>query len=128
MWPLVLRKKYYLRLGLTILQLVNKDTPCTVAGWFIIKPKIPNLGKFWRALHWKMLMCLMDIWNILRTFGVFYGHLEYFTDISENFDNLVVFCVHLAHLFRFWYRATRKIWQPWLLVEVETYTTCYTAH
>jgi hypothetical protein len=35
----------------------------------------------------------MDIWYILWTFGIFYGHLEYF--------------------FPFWYVASRKIWQPW---------------
>jgi hypothetical protein len=23
-----------------------------VARWFVFKPKIPNLGKFWRALEW----------------------------------------------------------------------------
>jgi hypothetical protein len=23
-----------------------------VARWYIFKPKNPNLGKFWRALHW----------------------------------------------------------------------------
>jgi hypothetical protein len=26
--------------------------------------KNPNLGKFWRALVWKMLIYFMDIWNI----------------------------------------------------------------
>jgi hypothetical protein len=37
----------------------------------------PNLGKFLKALDWKMLKHFMDIWNILRTFGIFYGHLGY---------------------------------------------------
>jgi hypothetical protein len=27
--------------------------------------KNPNLGKFWRALEWKMLKYFMAIWNIL---------------------------------------------------------------
>jgi hypothetical protein len=31
--------------------------------------KTPNLGKFWWALEWKMLVYLMVIWNILWTFG-----------------------------------------------------------
>jgi hypothetical protein len=42
----------------------------------------------------------MDIWNILRTFGIFYDHL-------------VHFFVHLVHFFRFWYHGPIKIWQPW---------------
>jgi hypothetical protein len=30
--------------------------------------KNPNLGKFWRALDWTMLIYFMTIWNILRAF------------------------------------------------------------
>jgi hypothetical protein len=56
--------------------------------------KNPNLGKFWRALDWKLLMYLMAIWNILHTFRIFC-------------DNLVHFV-----FFRFWYYALWKIWQP----------------
>jgi hypothetical protein len=37
--------------------------------------KIPNLGTFWRALEWKMLVYLLAIWNILTQFGIVYGHL-----------------------------------------------------
>jgi hypothetical protein len=37
--------------------------------------KLPNLGKFWRALKWKMLVHFMAVWDILWQFGVFYGHL-----------------------------------------------------
>jgi hypothetical protein len=37
--------------------------------------KNPNLGKFWRALEWKMLVYFMVIWNILLPFGIFYGRL-----------------------------------------------------
>jgi hypothetical protein len=33
--------------------------------------KNTNLGKFWRARDWKMLIY------------IFYGHLEYFTDIWD---------------------------------------------
>jgi hypothetical protein len=36
------------------------------------------LGKFWRASDGKMLICLMAILNILRTFGIFYDHLVHF--------------------------------------------------
>jgi hypothetical protein len=37
--------------------------------------KNPNLGKFVRALEWKMLVYFMPIWNILPPFGIAYGHL-----------------------------------------------------
>jgi hypothetical protein len=43
--------------------------------------KNPNLGKFWRATDWKMLLYIMAIWNILQTFGKFYDHLEHFVFI-----------------------------------------------
>jgi hypothetical protein len=51
-----------------------------------------NLGKFWSALDWKMLIYFMAICNIreiIRPFGSF--------------------CVHLVHFFRFWYHVPRKI-------------------
>jgi hypothetical protein len=37
--------------------------------------KNPNLGKFWSALEWKMLLYFMTIWNILRPFGIMGGRL-----------------------------------------------------
>jgi hypothetical protein len=37
--------------------------------------KNPELGKFWRDFDWKMLIYFMAIWNILRTFEIFYDHL-----------------------------------------------------
>jgi hypothetical protein len=37
-----------------------------------LQTKNPNLGKFWRALDWKMLIHFMSIWNALLTFGIFY--------------------------------------------------------
>jgi hypothetical protein len=43
--------------------------------------KNPNLGKLWRTLEGKMLVDFVAIWNILRPFGIFYGHLVYFTAI-----------------------------------------------
>jgi hypothetical protein len=36
--------------------------------------KAPNLGNFLRTLECKRLVDFMAIWNILRTFGIFYGH------------------------------------------------------
>jgi hypothetical protein len=48
--------------------------------------KNPNLGKFWRVLHWKMLRSLMAIWNMLRSFGKFYDHLVHFVLIWYIFS------------------------------------------
>jgi hypothetical protein len=38
--------------------------------------KNDNLSKFLRALKWKRWVNFMTVWNILQTFGIFYGHLE----------------------------------------------------
>jgi hypothetical protein len=38
--------------------------------------KNANLGKFFRALQWKMLVNFMDNWSILRLFGTSYGILS----------------------------------------------------
>jgi hypothetical protein len=47
---------------------------------------IPNLGKFLRALDWKMLIYLMAIWEYFTDIsGYVYDHLEYFTDILGYF-------------------------------------------
>jgi hypothetical protein len=43
--------------------------------------KNPNSGKFWGALDCKLLIYCMAIWNILRTFGIFYDHLVQFVFI-----------------------------------------------
>jgi hypothetical protein len=62
--------------------------------------KNTNLGKFWRALHWKILVNFMAIWYILVPFGIFYGYLIHFV-------------LSLVHFAPFWYVVPRKIWQPW---------------
>jgi hypothetical protein len=46
-----------------------------------------NLGKFWRALQWKMLVYVMDVWYILRPFAIFYGQV-YFVVIWYFAGNL----------------------------------------
>jgi hypothetical protein len=71
-----------------------------VARWFIFIPINPNLGKFWRALEIKILVCFMKNWKSLRPlhrynlwlFGIIFGHLVYFSRFGK-----------------FW---PRKIWQP----------------
>jgi hypothetical protein len=43
-----------------------------------------NLGIFWRAFEWEMLVYYMTVWNILMRFGIFFpfglvcGHLVHF--------------------------------------------------
>jgi hypothetical protein len=51
--------------------------------------KNPNLGKFLSALDGKMLIYFEAIWNILQTFGIFYGHLLHFVFIWSFFPVLV---------------------------------------
>jgi hypothetical protein len=70
----------------------------------------PNLGKFWRALQWKLLVCFMTIWSILRPSGLFYCHLVYFTAIWYILWSFGIFSpVKLC--------CTKKIWQPWTMAE-----------
>jgi hypothetical protein len=56
-----------------------------------LRTKNPNLGKFWRALDWTMLIYFMVIWNILQTFGIFYDHLVHFVFIWYIFPVWVIF-------------------------------------
>jgi hypothetical protein len=51
--------------------------------------KNPDLGKFWRALDWKMFINFMATWNILWRFGIFYDHLVHFVFIWYIFPVLV---------------------------------------
>jgi hypothetical protein len=61
---------------------------CRVARFF--QTKNPNFVKFWKALvDWKTLMYFMAIWNILRTFVIFYDDLESFVFIWNIFHVLV---------------------------------------
>jgi hypothetical protein len=72
----------------------------------------PTLGKFWRALEWKLLVFFIVTRNILRTFGIFNGHLVYFRAIwyiLGPFGNVVV---NLVYFPPFWITVWRKIWQP----------------
>jgi hypothetical protein len=54
-----------------------------------IQTKNLNLGKFWRALDWKLLMYFMAIGNILQRFGILYDHLVHFVFIWYIFPVLV---------------------------------------
>jgi hypothetical protein len=62
--------------------------------------KNPNLGKFWSALDWKLLIYFMANWN------------TYFAEIWEILWPFGRFCVHLVHFSGFLYHVPGKIWQP----------------
>jgi hypothetical protein len=72
---------------------------CSCLGWqrcrnqgcqmVSFQPKTYNLGKFWRALDWKMLIYFMVIWKILQTFGIFWDHLYISCSFGTFFPVLV---------------------------------------
>jgi hypothetical protein len=47
----------------------------SVARWHIFKPKYTNLGTFWKALQWKMLVYFAAISYNLWPFDIMHGHL-----------------------------------------------------
>jgi hypothetical protein len=55
---------------------------------FCFQTKNPNLGKFRRALDWKMIIHLMAIWNILWRLRTFYDHLVHFVFIWYIFSGV----------------------------------------
>jgi hypothetical protein len=61
--------------------------------------KNPNLGIFWRALEYKMLVYFMAIWNIWQPFGIPYSHLVHFWSFGVFLHVLVCFThINLATL------------------------------
>jgi tetrahydromethanopterin S-methyltransferase subunit G len=58
-----------------------------------LQTKNPNLGTFERALEWTLLVYFMVIWNILRSFGIFYGILVMLWLICI-FSLVLVYCVN----------------------------------
>jgi hypothetical protein len=50
--------------------------------------KNPTLGKFLRALDFKLLMYFIAVWNICQTFGIFFDHLVHFVFIWYIFPVL----------------------------------------
>jgi hypothetical protein len=56
---------------------------------FYFQTKNNNLGKFFRALDWKILIYFMPIWNIFRAFGKYYGRLVQIMLIWYIFQVLV---------------------------------------
>jgi hypothetical protein len=84
-----------------------------VARWYIFKPKLPIWVNFGGSCNGR---CLYTLWP----FGIFYGHLVYFTAIWSTLKPFGIFCGHLVffiakwYFFLLWYFVERKIWQPWL--------------
>jgi hypothetical protein len=66
--------------------------------------KNPNLVKFWRVLQFE---------NV----GIFYVHLAYFTAIANILWLFGIFCGHLVYYSPFGYVVPRKMWQPWTIKE-----------
>jgi hypothetical protein len=68
-----------------------------------LRTKNPNLGKFWSALEWKILvfgiLYIRPFWYILWSFGIlyvhfgiFYGHLVYIVTIWYIFLSFGILC------------------------------------
>jgi hypothetical protein len=78
---------------------------------FFFKPKIPIwenfggplMGKCWYILcpfgiFYNHLEYFTNIWNILQTFGIFYKHLEYFTNIWNILQTFGIFYKYLGYV------------------------------
>jgi hypothetical protein len=65
-----------------------------------LQTKNSNLGKFGRAVEWKMLVHFMTIGNILRPFGIC------------NVWPFGIVCGNLVYFSQFEMFGARKIWQP----------------
>jgi hypothetical protein len=69
----------------------------------------PKLGKIWRALDWIMLLYFMVIWNILRSFGIFYGiwlccgNLAYFIAFGNVVIHNLIYFMAFGNVVIIWY-------------------------
>jgi hypothetical protein len=57
-----------------ILAATQHSHKCRVARWYVLSIKKPNMGIFWGALEWKMLVFLVP-------FGTFFSHFVHFVAI-----------------------------------------------
>jgi hypothetical protein len=69
---------YYLFKSLTHKKNLNMLVIKRNNWWYIIKPKNPNLGEFWRVVQLKLLEYFMAIWPILQPFGIYCSNLVYY--------------------------------------------------
>jgi hypothetical protein len=51
----------------------------------------------------------------MENLDIFYDHLVYFTAIGNILWPFGIFCGHLVFFSPFWYIVPRKIWQPWIV-------------
>jgi hypothetical protein len=73
------------------------------ARCYILKTQNSNLGKFWKALQWKMLVYLMAILFILLPFCSFYGHFVHFMAILSILRPNSIFYGQLVYFSPFGY-------------------------
>jgi hypothetical protein len=65
----------------------NSCTSTGLPDGLFSNQKIPIwVGTFWRALVYEMRIYFMAVWNILRTFGIFYDNLVHFVLIWYIFS------------------------------------------
>jgi hypothetical protein len=64
---------------------LNTDPGLQGCQMVCFQTKNPNLGKFWKALLWKILVYFMTISSILWPLEIFYFHLVYFVVILYIF-------------------------------------------
>jgi hypothetical protein len=67
-------------------------------GLFAFKQKIPITVNYAMSCNGKV--------------GIFYVYLVYFTAIGNILWPFGIFCGHLVYFSPFWYIVKRKIWQP----------------
>jgi hypothetical protein len=74
-----LSRAYHVQIGPTA-----RKQGCRMV-YFLTKNRY--LGKFGRALEWKILVYFMPIWNMLWHFGIFYGNFGSFVVIWNIFPH-----------------------------------------
>jgi hypothetical protein len=69
------RWMYFFVLISTVVLLFGEPAGDRGCQMVCFQTKNKNLGKFWRASEWKKPIYFTVIWNILRSFDIFSGHL-----------------------------------------------------
>jgi hypothetical protein len=64
---------------------------CRVARWYYFYTENLNLGTFWRAFEWNMLVYFMTIRSFRQTFDISYGHLVHFV-VHWYIFHVLVYC------------------------------------
>jgi hypothetical protein len=70
----------------------SKKKKISLPDWYILKPKIPILGKFWKVLQWKTLIFFMaNVYTYYMANWFFYGQLVRFVVIWYYFSRFGMF-------------------------------------